>query len=351
MIRFNSDYLEGAHPRILQRLAETNMEQTAGYGEDEYCERARAVIRGLCDAPDADVHFLVGGTQTNFTFLAAALKPWQGAICADTGHIAVHESGAVEATGHKVIALPNCGGRIDAAQVDEYCRLHFADESHEHMVMPGAVYISNPIEVGTLYTRQALEALRAVCDRWGLVLYLDGARLGYGLASPENELDLPFLARVCDAFYIGGTKQGLLFGEALVIVREALKRDFRYMIKQRGGMLAKGRLLGVQFEEMLKDGLYLELSEHADRLAMKLRAAFAGLGIPTLIDSPTNQQFPILPNAWLGSFGRDFSFATIQHTDEAHTAIRFCTSWATRESDVDALIGALEKLTEEHAHG
>ena len=347
MIRFNSDYLEGAHPRIMKRLMETNLEQTPGYGEDEYCERARAVVREVCRAPKADVHFLVGGTQTNFTFLAAVLKPWQGVISADSGHIAVHETGAVEATGHKVIALRNRSGKLDAGEVSEYCRLHFSDESHEHMVMPGAVYISNPTEVGTLYTRQELIALRGVCDRWGLTLFLDGARLGYGLASPENDLDFGFLAEVCDAFYIGGTKQGLLFGEALVIVNDALKPDFRYVIKQKGGMLAKGRLLGVQFEEILKDGLYMELSEHAIRLAMKLRDALRAMGFDFLVDSPTNQQFPILPDGMLDAIGRDFSFATIEKIDKTRTAVRFCTSWATREEDVDRLIGALRALKEE----
>ena len=240
MIRFNSDYLEGAHPRIMQRLMETNMVQTPGYGEDAYCEEARNTIRGLCEAPEADVQFLVGGTQTNATVLAAMLRPWQGVVCADTGHIAVHESGAIEACGHKVIALPGENGKITAAQVDEYCRLHFSDESHEHMVMPGAVYVSNPTEVGTLYSREELTALRKVCDTWHLGLFLDGARLGYGLASPENTLDLPFLARTCEVFYIGGTKQGLLFGEAVVIRPGALGDSFRYMIKQKGGMLPRG---------------------------------------------------------------------------------------------------------------
>ena len=346
MIRFNSDYLEGAHPRILRRLTETNLEQTPGYGEDIYCDRARATIRALCDAPEADVHFLVGGTQTNMTFLSAVLKPWQGAVSADTGHIAVHETGAVEATGHKVIALPNENGKLTAARVDACCRLHFNDESHEHMVMPGAVYISNPTEVGTLYSREELEALRAVCDRWNLILFLDGARLGYGLASPENDLDLPFLARVTDAFYIGGTKQGLLFGEALVITREDIRRDFRYVIKQKGGMLAKGRLLGVQFEEALRDGLYMELSRHAIELAMKLRDAMADMGIPFMIESPTNQQFPILPDGLLEALKRDYSYATIEKVDEGRTAVRFCTSWATRAEDVDKLIADLRRLRE-----
>ena len=343
MIRFNSDYLEGAHPRIMQRLMETNLEQTPGYGEDEYCERARGLIRQLCQAPEADVHFLVGGTQTNLTLLAAVLKPWQGAISADTGHIAVHETGAVEATGHKVIALPGRDGKLEAEAVDEYCRLHFSDESHEHMVMPGAVYISNPTEVGTLYSREELLALRAACDRWGLALFLDGARLGYGLASPENELDLPFIAAVTDAFYIGGTKQGLLFGEALVITKDAIKPDFRYIIKQKGGMLAKGRLLGVQFEAALQDGMYMEMADHAIRLAMKLRDALRQAGVPFMIESPTNQQFPVLPDDVLEVLKPDFSWATIQKVDDRHTAVRFCTSWATCEADVDSLIGAINR--------
>ena len=344
MIRFNSDYLEGAHPRILQRLVDTNLEQTPGYGEDAHCDAARAAIRRLCQAPDADVQFLAGGTQTNATVLASVLRPWQGAIAADTGHIAVHESGAVEATGHKVIALPGTDGRITAEQVDACCRLHFTDESHEHMVMPGAVYISHPTEVGTLYSLAELEALRAVCDRWNLVLFLDGARLGYGLASPENDITLPDLARLCDAFYIGGTKQGLLFGEAVVIRDPARFPAFRYMIKQQGGMLAKGRLLGLQFEEALRDGLYFELAGHAIRLAMKLRDAFRTAGIPVLVDSPTNQQFPILPDAALEKLGEKYSYATIQRVDEGHTAVRFCTSWATREDAVDALIADLQAL-------
>ena len=344
MIRFNSDYLEGAHPRILEKLADTNMAQTPGYGEDMFCERARDTIRRLCGAPDADVHFLVGGTQANATVLAATLQSYQGVISADTGHIAVHETGAIEAGGHKVIALKNTSGKLDAGQISECCRAHFSDESHEHMVMPAAVYISNPTEVGTLYSRGDLEALRAVCDQWNLTLYLDGARLGYGLASPENTLDLPLIARLCDVFTIGGTKQGLLFGEAVVIRRDSLKKNFRYFIKQHGGMLAKGRLLGVQFEEMLKDGLYMELSRHAIEQAMRLRDAIRVLDIPTLVDSPTNQQFPVLPNVVLPLLAEKYSYATIERVDAHHTAVRFCTSWATREADVDRLIEDLGKL-------
>ena len=344
MIRFNSDYLEGAHPKVLARLAETNMVQTPGYGEDEFCDRARKIIREQCEAPEAAVHFLVGGTQVNATVLTAALSPWQGVVSADTGHIAVHETGAVEARGHKVLTLPHQNGKLDAEQVDALCRLHFCDESHEHMVMPGAVYISNPTEYGTLYSRDELSALREVCDRWDLRLYLDGARLGYGLASPENTLDLPFIARTCDAFTIGGTKQGLLFGEALVISDPALNQSFRYLIKQMGGMLAKGRLLGVQFEAMLEDGLYMELSRHAIAQAARLRGAFEGMGVPFLIDSPTNQLFPILPNAVLERLKQTYSYATIQAADADHTAVRFCTSWATRPEAVDRLIDDLKRM-------
>lgn len=344
MIYFNSDYLEGAHPRILARLAETNLAQTPGYGEDEYCERAKSTIRDLCAATEADVHFLVGGTQVNATVLAAALRPYQGVVCADTGHIAVHETGAVEAGGHKVLALPGRDGKIDAEQVSELCRLHHADESHEHMVMPAALYLSCPTELGTLYSRDELSAFRAVCDRWKLTFYLDGARLGYGLAARENTLDLPFLASVCDAFTIGGTKQGLLFGEALVITSGTLKRDFRYMIKRGGGMLAKGRLLGVQFQEILKDGLYMQLSAHAIREAMRLKDALAALKVPFLVDSPTNQQFPILPDRVLDRLREKYGYATIRRVDDGHTAVRFCTSWATVPAHVDALIGDIEKL-------
>lgn len=338
MIRFGSDYQEGAHPRILKRLAEVNFEQSPGYGEDEFCAEARRLIREKCAAPEADVQFLVGGTQTNFTLLAAALRPHQGVIAADSGHIAVHETGAVEACGHKVIELPAVNGKLAAGQVSEYCRRHFADEAHEHMVMPGAVYISSPTELGTLYTRGELNALRGVCDHWNLTLYLDGARLGCGLASPDNELDLPFLASVCDAFSIGGTKQGALFGEALVLLRDDLKRDFRYILKQRGGMLAKGWLLGLQFAELMRDGLYEELSDHAIHLAMRIRRALREANVSFLVDSPTNQQFPIFTNEQVRRLSAKYAFSDIRPLDDGRTAVRICTSWATRSEDVDQLI-------------
>ena len=344
MIRFNCDYQEGAHPRILQKLMETNYVQSPGYGEDDFCAEAREIIRKKCAAPKADVHFLVGGTQTNMIFMSAAMRAHQGAISVVSGHIAVHESGAVESTGHKVITLPGKDGKLIAGEVSEYCRLHFSDEAHEHMVMPKVVYISNPTEMGTLYTRNELQALRGVCDRWNLYLYMDGARLGYGLASPENELDLPFIAEMCDAFYIGGTKQGMLFGEALVITRDALKEDFRYIVKQKGAMFAKGRLLGLQFAELLRDDLYMEMSHHAIDFAMKLKQAFAEKGYPFLMESPSNQQFPILPDAHLEVLKKKYSYSYIERVDADHSAVRFCTSWGTQPENVDALIADIQAL-------
>ena len=344
MIRFNCDYQEGAHPRILQKLMDTNYVQSPGYGEDDFCAEARQIIRKKCAAPKADVQFLVGGTQPNLIFMSAAMRAHQGCVSVDTGHVAVHESGSIEATGHKVITLPGKDGKLVAGEVSEYCRLHFADEAHEHMVMPKVVYISNPTELGTLYTRNELQALRGVCDQWNLYLYMDGARLGYGLASPENELDLPFIAEMCDAFYIGGTKQGMLFGEALVITRDALKEDFRYIIKQKGAMFAKGRLLGLQFTELLKDDLYMEMSQHAIDLAMKLKQAFTDKGYPFLMESPTNQQFPILPDAHLDVLKKKYSYSYMQRVDAEHSAVRFCTSWATTPENVDALIADIQAL-------
>jgi len=343
MIRFNCDYGEGAHPAILQKLIETNMVQTPGYGEDEFCAEAADMIRQACQAPEAAVHFLVGGTQTNLTVIDAALRPYQGVISAATGHIHVHETGAVEACGHKILAMETADGTLDPAQVEEYCRLHFADEAHEHLVMPGCVYISHPTELGTLYTREQIEGLRKVCDKYNMPLFLDGARLGYGMAA-RPEIDLPFLAKNCDAFYIGGTKQGALFGEALVITNPVLGANFRYLIKQHGGMLAKGRLLGIQFAELFRTGLYFELSKHAIDCAMKLKQAFAEKGYPFFVDSPSNQQFPILPDAHLFRLREKYSFSYQARVDEDHSAVRFCTSWATLPENVDQLIEDIKAL-------
>ncbi len=343
MIRFNSDYTEGAHPRILQRMIETNMEQTNGYGIDPHCERARDLIRKACKNDSLDIHFLVGGTQTNFTVIDSALKPYQGVISADSGHINVHETGAVEATGHKILALPSGDGKIDADQIRAYVKAHYESDSFEHTVQPGMVYISNPTELGTIYTKDELTDISNTCKENNLYLFLDGARLGYGLSCRENDLTLPDIAALTDVFYIGGTKVGALFGEAVVISGEELKKDFRYNIKLHGGMLAKGRLLGIQFETLFEDGLYFEISGHAARLAEKLRDTFEECQISCLVDSPTNQQFPILPDELLADLSRDFAYEYQQRIDETHSAVRFCTSWATKEEAVDALIERIKK--------
>lgn len=338
MIRFECDYAEGAHPQILERLVATNFEQTKGYGEDEHCENARRIIRRLCENESADVHFLVGGTQTNMTVIASVLRPHQGVISAVTGHINVHETGAIEATGHKVLALPAKDGKLTATQVEQaYCE-HWNDPNHEHVVQPGMVYISNPTEGGTIYTKRELEELSNVCRTNGLPLFMDGARLGYGLAAAGNDLALPDIARLCDVFYIGGTKVGALFGEAVVITNDNLKKDFRYLLKQRGGMLAKGRLLGIQYEVLFENGLYFEISRHAIQMAMKIRDAFAAKNISFLCESPTNQQFPILTEEQICLLAQKYAFEYWTKIDEKHGAVRFCTSWATREEDVDELV-------------
>ncbi|KQL49596.1 threonine aldolase [Brevibacillus choshinensis] len=344
MIRFENDYTEGAHRRILERLWETNEEQTSGYGTDEHCEKARAYIRKACDVENADIHFLVGGTQTNTTMIASLLRPHQGVVSAITGHIAVHETGAIEATGHKVLTLPSEDGKIQAEQVKELYDAHWNDTTHEHMVQPGMVYISHPTENGTTYTKSELEALSKECTECGLPLFLDGARLGYGLVSEECDLTLADIARLCDAFYIGGTKVGALFGEAVVIMNDALKKDFRYMIKQKGGLLAKGRLLGIQFETLFEDGLYFEISHHAVEMAMMIRKAFAEKGFSFRYDSATNQQFPILPDDVREELGKKYSFSLWEKVDETHSVVRFCTSWATKKENVEILIEDIQAL-------
>ncbi|MGG4492407.1 threonine aldolase family protein [Brevibacillus reuszeri] len=344
MIRFENDYTEGAHERILKRLWETNEEQAPGYGMDSYCEKAKAYIRKACDLEHADIHFLVGGTQTNTTIIASILRPHQGAVAAITGHIAVHETGAIEATGHKVLTLPSDDGKIRADQVKEMYDAHWNDVTHEHMVQPGLVYISHPTENGTTYSKAELEALSKICRECGLPLVLDGARLGYGLVSKGSDLSLADIASLCDVFYIGGTKIGALCGEAVVITNDALKKDFRYFIKQRGGLLAKGRLLGIQFETLFENGLYFEISSHAVEMAMMIREAFREKGFSFRYDSPTNQQFPILPNAMLSELGKKYSFSFWEKFDSEHSVVRFCTSWATKKENVEMLIEDIKAL-------
>ena len=341
MIQFQCDYSEGAHPRILERMMQTNFEQTVGYGEDHYCEMARVLVQKACGRPDADVHFLVGGTQANATVISSVLRPHQGVLCVRSGHINVHETGAIEHSGHKVLALEGTDGLLSADSVRAAMEEHLAEDGPEHTVQPGMVYISFSTEVGTVYTLSQLKELSAVCREYGLPLFIDGARMGYGLASDGCDVTLNDIADLADVFYIGGTKQGAFFGEAVVIVNESLKKDFRYFIKQNGGMLAKGRLLGIQFMTLFEDGLYLELSEHAVAQAMRIRDAFASKGYRFLVDSPTNQQFPILPDSEMERLSADFKFSLWQKIDEGHTAVRFCTSWATKAEAVDALLAAI----------
>lgn len=344
MIRFNCDYSEGAHPRILERMVETNYDQMPGYGEDPICDQAADYIRRDCQLPNADVHFIVGGTQVNTIAIKASLRPHQGVIAPDTGHISTHECGAIEATGHKILTLPNTDGKISAAQILAYYEAHYADETHEHIVQPAMVYISQPTESGSLYTRAELEAIHQVCQDNDLLLYIDGARMGYGLAAEDNDLDLPTLGRLCDAFYIGATKVGALFGEALVINNPMLKKDFRYILKQNGCRLAKGWLLGRQFQVLFEDGLYYELGKHAVSMAYKLRDGFAKKGYAFMCPSGTNQQFPIIPNKDLEILSKNYAYSTWAPYDADHTIVRFCTSWATREEDVDTFLKDLEAL-------
>ena len=341
MLYYLSDYTEGAHPRILEKLQETNLVSQPGYGEDRFCTSAREKIRAACLKPEADVYFLVGGTQCNAVTIASLLQRWEAVIAADTGHINVHEAGAIEFTGHKVIALPQQGGKLAARAVRDYCAAFYANETRDHMPFPGMVYISQPTELGTLYSKAELEALHAVCGEYGLRLFVDGARLGYGLMSPACDMTLPQLCDLCDVFYIGGTKVGALCGEALVFPKGDMPTHMATMVKQQGAMLAKGRLLGVQFDALFTDGLYFEISRHAIDLAMKLKAAFLEKGYPLFADSPTNQQFPILTKAQEEKLRQYAAFETWEPFPDGRSAVRFVTSWATRSEDVDALIALL----------
>lgn len=341
MQHFDSDYMEGAHPRILQRMLEINMDKLPGYGVDQYCESAKEKICKACECPEAQVEFLVGGTQTNATIIDTLLQPYQGVICAETGHINVHEAGAVEVNGHKVIGLPQTDGKISASQVDRYLENLRADESYEHMVDPGMVYISHPTEVGTLYTKQELEEMRQVCDKYGIYLYMDGARLGYGLMADGTDVTLPDIARLCDAFYIGGTKVGALFGEAVVFTRPDMVRSFLRSKKQHGALLAKGWLLGLQFDTLFTENLYFEISRHAIDMAMRLKKGILEKGYELFMDSPTNQQFLIMDNEKLKEFGKKTTYTTWEKLDGNRTAIRLVASWATKAEDIEALIDML----------
>lgn len=321
---FKNDYSEGAHPRVMKALTETNMLQTVGYGMDDYCKKAADVIKEQTNE-NADVHFLVGGTQANLTVIASALRPYQAVIAVSTGHINTHETGAIEATGHKVLTREGKNGKLTVENIESI----LAEHTDEHMVQPKMVYISQPTEIGTLYYKNELESLSDCCKEHGLFLYIDGARLASALTSKINDVTLLDIAQYSDAFTIGGTKCGAMFGEAVVINSEEMKKDFRYMIKQRGGMLAKGRLLGVQFYELMRDGLYYEIGKHANKTAQILKNAFLDCGYKFLTYSFTNQQFPIIDNKTLEALSEYYLFETWCKVDEEHTAVRFVTSWAT----------------------
>ena len=340
-LSFVSDYMEGAHPKILHRLMETNMLKTAGYGLDEFSESARKKIRLACGTPDADIFFLVGGTQANATMIDALLRPYQGVIAPESGHISVHEAGAVEFGGHKVLTLPQHDGKLSADDIQAWIQSYWQDENHEHMVMPGMVYISQPTEFGTLYSLEELTGISGVCREYGIPLYLDGARLAYALACPENNVGLADIGRLCDAFYIGGTKCGALFGEAVVVPRHHFIPHLFTMIKQHGALLAKGRIAGIQFDTLFTDDLYSEIGKTAIEAADRIRDALEAKGYKLAFPSPTNQIFVVFGNKQAEILSEKIGMAFWEHPDPEHTVLRIATSWATSREDVDALIDAL----------
>ncbi len=337
MLYFESDYTEGAHEAILQKLTETNLQSMSGYGQDPYTTSAKEKIRLACAAPEAEIFFLTGGTQTNRTVIDTVLAPYEGVLAAQTGHISTHEAGAIEAGGHKVLTLPQHLGKISAQDARAYIETFYADENHEHMVFPGMMYISHPTEYGTLYTKQELEELSRLCHDYHIPLYLDGARLGYGLASYATDVTLPDIASLCDAFYIGGTKVGALCGECLVFPQGDMPRHFIGQAKQHGALLAKGRLLSIQFDVLFTDGLYWQISRHAIDRAEELKALFLHKGYDLYIDSPTNQQFVVLEDETYARLREHVTMGFWEKPDSAHTVVRFATSWATPPEAVQAL--------------
>ena len=337
MISFESDYIAGAHPKILERLAETNMESLVGYGDDKYCRMAEEKIKKACNRTDAKVHFLVGGTQTNQVVISSMLADYEGVIAATSGHISVHEGGAIEFTGHKVLALEGTDGKLNACDIDDYVTTFHNDGNHEHMVFPGMVYISHPTEYGTLYSKKELTDISSVCRKHNIPLFLDGARLGYGLASRQTDVTLHDIAELCDVFYIGGTKVGALCGEAVVFTHGNTPKHFITKMKQRGALLAKGRLLGIQFDTLFTDNLYMEISRHAIEMAEKLKVLLKEKGYRFYLESPTNQQFIILENKQMSELAKDVCFSFWEKYDDSHTIVRFATSWSTTEDDLHEL--------------
>ena len=341
MVSFVSDYTTGAHPEVLAKLAETNLEPLPGYGADRYCESAKEKIRAACGLPEAEVFFLTGGTQTNAAVISTMLRDWEGVIAAKTGHISVHEAGAIEYTGHEVLEVEQKDGKIRPETLRAYLAAWYADESREHMTFPGMVYLSHPTEYGTLYAKAELEAIAGICREYGLRLYLDGARLAYGLMSRETDLTLQDIARLCDVFYIGGTKAGALCGEAVVFTRGNMPAHFLTSVKKRGALLAKGRLPGIQFDALFTDGLYFRIGKHAVDMAEKMKDIFRARGIPFFIDSPTNQQFVVLENERADRIAKRVAFEAWEKPDEGHTVVRFATGWSTTEEDLAVLDAAL----------
>jgi len=341
MISFTCDYIEGAHPEILKRFAETNMIQVEGYGEDQFCDSARAKIEEATGCPNADVFFLVGGTQTNSTVIDAVLNRYEGVVAVETGHIAVHESGAVEFSGHKVITLPSHQGKMDAGELRQYLEHFHGDPTWPHMVYPGMVYISFPTEYGTIYSHDELKAIKAICQEFDIPLFIDGARLGYGLASHAADVDLKSLAQLCDVFYIGGTKVGALCGEAVVFPRGNAPKHFFTIIKQHGALLAKGRVLGLQFDTLFTNNLYFSIARHAIDMAMELKQMFASKGFEFYIDSPTNQQFPILNQEQLDALDGKVLYEVWDTLPDGRFITRFATSWATPRENIDKLAALL----------
>ena len=337
MLSFQNDYQEGAHEKILKRLMETNLEPQSGYGSDSYTESAKEKIRKVCECPQADVWFLTGGTQTNQNVIDAMLQPYEGVVAASTGHVSVHEAGAIEFTGHKVLTIPQHEGKIYAEELESYLRGFWEDTDHEHMVFPGMVYISHPTEYGTLYTRSELENISAICEAYDIPLYLDGARLGYGLMSDNTDVTLGVISSCCDVFYIGGTKVGALCGEAVVFTKKAPKHIMT-MVKQQGALLAKGRLLGIQFDTLFTDNLYFEISRHAIAMADYLKKGLAEKGCRFYLDSPTNQQFVILENRKMTELKKEVKFSFWEKYDENPPVVRFATSWATKKEEIDQLL-------------
>lgn len=344
MVSFENDYNKGAHPAVMGALMRTNLDACTGYGGDDYCESAKKKIRAACECPEAEIFFLTGGTQSNAVVISSMLREYEGVVAATTGHVSVHEAGAIEGTGHKVLEIPAEDGKISPDALRRYIKSFYDDDNHTHMVFPGIVYISYPTETGSLYSKAELTELHEICRSYSIPLYLDGARLGYGLGSKACDMTLPDIAKLTDVFYIGGTKVGTLIGEAVVFTKNNMPAHFLTSVKHHGALLAKGRVLGVQFDALFTDGLYFEIGRHAMRQAEKLKTILHDAGLKTYIESPTNQQYVVIENDKMKKLTEKVAFSFWEKTDEDHTAIRFVTSWGTTDEELAYLKNALEEI-------